>query len=77
VAKVYQQAQLVARGMEIIEHLGAMLVGQFTHGFDFEDHLFIADKIWDEMVFQGSPAVSHRELWLDDYRQTEKNKFDL
>ena len=44
-AEVDEQPQVESGGLEIVVNLGSVLIGQDGHGFDFNDHLAMANKI--------------------------------
>jgi hypothetical protein len=50
-AKIYQETEFVARRMQVIEDLGAMLRGKLHHGLDFHDDLLETDE--KGLVLQG------------------------
>src|SRR5438445_10731282 len=44
-AKIHEQCQSIARGVQIVKDLRAMLICQSRYGFDLHDHVPKADEI--------------------------------
>ena len=74
--EIHEQAESVAGGVEIIEHLGTMLIRQRRHRLDLQDDLLEADEIRLESLTKRPAFVAQWQMRLRRERnalQTQLN----
>jgi hypothetical protein len=76
-AEVHQQPKTHTGRAEVVMKLGAMLVGQRGHSFDFDDDSTVADEIRRLGLLQRPPFVGQAKLRLCFERNTSLRKLDL
>jgi hypothetical protein len=77
VAEVDEQTELHACGLEIVDDLGTMLVGEIWDGLQLQNDLPEANDVWNEGVFETAAFVEERELALSVERDSLNFKFGL
>jgi hypothetical protein len=75
-AKIYQETEFVARRVQVIEDLGAMLRGQLLHRLDFHDDLLTTIEVMLIFMLKSPVLVPQRELGLRPEDDTPVLEFE-
>ena len=67
-SKVDKDAQFIAARVEVVDHLGRVLVDQLPHRLDLDDDLPEANEVRLIRLFEALAAVAQRQLRLSDER---------
>src|SRR2546423_632800 len=76
-AEIDQQTHFEAGGVEVVDHLGAVLVSQRGHRLDLDDDFVVAHEVRLVLLFQRPSFVRQRQRLLRDKEDALHFKFDL
>lgn len=75
--EIHEQAEPVAGGVEIIEHLGTMLIRQRRHRLDLQDDLLETDEIRLKSLTKRPAFVAQWQMRLRRKRNALQTQFNF
>ena len=76
-AKVDKKSELKPSGVQVVHDLGTVFARQNRNSLDFDDDIFVAEKICPETMFKKRRFVKKRQINLRFERNVASRELDL